>query len=76
MRRLKADAPRDLTIAGPTLAASAIAAGLVDEYQLFVVPVVVGGGTAVWPAVRVGLELIEERRFENGTVFLRYASKA
>ena len=58
---------------GPHLAAQAIAAGLVDEYQLFVVPAVVGGGTRALPdQVRLNLALAEERRFGGGTVYLRY----
>jgi dihydrofolate reductase len=73
VRDLVATADRDVTVAGPDLAAQAIAAGIVDEYQLFVVPVVVGGGTAVFPRhVRLDLELRDERRFANGTVYLRY----
>lgn len=63
----------DVSIGGPGLAASAIRAALVDEYQLFVTPVVVGGGTSVFPdGVRIGLVLTEERRFTNGVVYLRY----
>jgi dihydrofolate reductase len=71
--RLKATAHRDLTVGGAELAAQAIEAGLVDEYQLFLVPVVVGGGKRSLPDnVRVTLELLEERRFRNGTVYLHY----
>jgi dihydrofolate reductase len=73
VRRLKAEAAGDLSIGGPELAAQAIAAGLIDEYQLFLVPVVVGGGKRALPdGVRVDLELLDERRFANGTVFLHY----
>jgi riboflavin biosynthesis pyrimidine reductase len=55
---------------------SAIEAGLVDELQLFLNPVVVGGGKRALPAdVRVQLELLEERRFGNGVVFLRYSTR-
>jgi dihydrofolate reductase len=73
VRRTKAEAERDLGVGGPGLAAHAIAAGLVDEYQLFVAPVVVGGGTRWLPdRVRLDLELLDERRFESGFVFLRY----
>ncbi len=58
---------------GRGLAASAIRAGLVDEYRLFVTPVVVGGGTSVVPdGVRAGLVLTEERRLTSGAVYLRY----
>ena len=73
VRELKASAERDLTIGGPELAAHAIRAGLVDEYQLLVVPVLLGGGIRSVPdGVRAELELVEERRFESGFVYLRY----
>jgi dihydrofolate reductase len=76
VRRMKATAERDLTVGGPDLAAHAIRAGLVDEWQLFVTPVVVGGGTRFLPDdVRLGLDLREERRFGNGVVFLRYSTR-
>ena len=76
IRQLKADSASDLTIGGPTLAARAIDAGLVDEWHLFVAPVVVGAGTAALPdGVRVELELLDERRFGNGTVHLHYRTK-
>ena len=63
---------------GPELAAQAIKAALVDEYQLFLVPVVVGGGKRSLPGddVRVNLELLDERRFRNGTVYLRYRTRS
>ena len=64
-------------MAGPNLAAHAIKAGLVDEYHLFVNPMLVGGGTSYFPDdTRVGLELKDVRRFSNGVVFLRYATRA
>jgi dihydrofolate reductase len=70
---LKRESDRDLGIGGAALAATAIEAGLVDELQLFLCPVIVGGGKRALPAgVCAELELIEERRFGNGTVFLRY----
>ena len=73
VRKLKEAASRDLTVGGPHLAAQAIAAGLVDEYQLFVVPAVVGGGTRALPGqVRLDLALAQEHRFGSGTVYLRY----
>ena len=76
VRQMKATAARDLTVGGPDLAAQAIEAGLVDEYQLFVVPVVVGGGKRSLPdGVRVDLELLDERRFRNGTVYLHYGNR-
>jgi dihydrofolate reductase len=73
---LKAAAPRDLSVGGAELAAQAIDAGLVDEYRLFLVPAVVGGGKRAVPhGVRVNLELLDERRFDNGTVYLHYRTR-
>ena len=73
VRRMKATAPGDLSIGGAHLAAQAIRAGLVDEIHLFVVPIVVGGGTRALPDhARVKLQLLEERRFAGGVVHLHY----
>ena len=73
VRQLKASTEHDLSVSGPELAAHAIRAGLVDEYHLFVAPSVVGGGKLWLPdGVRLSLELLEERRFDNGMVYLRY----
>jgi len=74
--RMKETVDRDITIGGPTLAAHALEAGIVDEIQLFLVPVVVGGGTRALPdGVRIDLELMDERRFASGAVYLRYQSR-
>ena len=76
VKELKESSRRDVAIAGPTLAAHAIRAGLVDEYHLFVAPIMVGGGNAFLPGnVRVRLELVDERRFDNGMVHIRYHAK-
>jgi dihydrofolate reductase len=76
VRQLKAAAERDLTVGGPELAALAFKAGLVDECHLFVAPIVVGGGTQSLPDnVRLELELLDERRFRNGTVYLSYRTR-
>ncbi|HEV1992632.1 MAG TPA: dihydrofolate reductase family protein [Candidatus Dormibacteraeota bacterium] len=73
VRQMKAQAGRDISVGGPELAANAIKAGLVDEYHLFVNPVVVGGGKQSLPDdVRVDLELVDERRFGSGVVHLHY----
>jgi dihydrofolate reductase len=73
IRRLKAEDGPDMLIGGPTLAARAFEAGLVDEVHLFLAPVVVGGGLRALPAdIRLHLELTAERRFGNGTVYLGY----
>ncbi len=76
VRQLKASAERDLSVGGPELAGQAIKAGLVDEYHLFLVPFVVGGGTRFLPDnVRLQLELLDERRFGNGVVQLHYSQR-
>jgi riboflavin biosynthesis pyrimidine reductase len=73
VRQMKGSAEQDILVGGPNLAAHAIKAGLVDEYHLFVTPMVVGGGTRALPeGVRFPLELRDERRFGNGMVYLRY----
>ena len=73
VRRLKASAERDLSVGGPELAAQALAAGLVNECQLFLTPIVVGGGNPALPRhLRLQLELLDERRFASGVVYLRY----
>jgi dihydrofolate reductase len=76
VRQLKATAGTDISVGGPHLAAQAIRAGLLDEFHLFVTPVVVGGGNASLPSsVRLELELLDERRFANGVVHLHYRTK-
>jgi len=73
VRRLKESTERDLAVGGADLAAQAVRFGLVDEWQLFLAPVVVGGGQRFLPDdVRVQLDLLEERRFASGFVYLRY----
>jgi len=73
VRAIKESSAADLGVGGPGLAASAWRAGLVDELQLFLAPVIVGGGTRALPdGVRTDLELVEERRFADGFAYLRY----
>ena len=77
VRDWKAQLPHDVSVGGPTLAAHAIRSGVVDEIHLFVVPIVIGGGKQVLPSnVRVELDLLDERRFANGMVYLRYHTRA
>jgi dihydrofolate reductase len=77
VRQMKAAAGRDITVGGPDLAAQAIKAGLVDEYHLFVAPIMVGSGKQSLPNnVRVKLELLDERRFGSGMVHLHYRTRA
>jgi riboflavin biosynthesis pyrimidine reductase len=74
---LKAQSPLDISVAGPTLAAQAVLTGLVDEYHLLVVPMMLGGGKRVLPSnVCVKLDLLDERRFANGWVYLRCHTQA
>jgi dihydrofolate reductase len=73
VRQMKDSAERDLALGGPELAAQAIDAGLVDELNLVLVPVAVGGGKPALPhGRRVDLELLDERRFGNGMMYLHY----
>ena len=77
VRQLKAAAEREITVGGPTLAAQAIEGGLVDEFDLFLTPIVVGCGKPSLPDdVRMELELLDERRFGNGVIYLRYGASA
>jgi dihydrofolate reductase len=73
IREIKASAASDLTVGGSILAAQAFNAGLVDECQLFIYPVLVGAGKPAFPSdAGVQLDLLEEHRFGNGVVHLRY----
>jgi dihydrofolate reductase len=74
VRRLKEEG--DVSIGGPALAAEAIHAGLVDEYHFFLVPVLIAGGKRAFPdGVRAELELLDQRRFDSGVVYLRYQQR-
>ena len=76
VRQMKASARRDISLGGSELAAHAIKAGLVDEYHLFLTPIVVGGGKQALPKdVRLELELLDERRFGIGVVHLPYRTR-
>ena len=72
--RLKEQPGKDIAVGGAGLASSLIELGLVDDFRLFVSPVVLGAGTPYFPAVRerIGLELVETRTFGNRVVYLRY----
>ncbi len=77
VRHLKSATGHDMTVGGADLAGQAIAAGLVDELQLFLVPAVVGGGKRALPGgVRSDLELLDTKRFASGAVYLRYRPKS
>jgi dihydrofolate reductase len=74
VRRLKSEVNHDMSVDGPELAGQAIRAGLVDEFQMIVCPVVVGGGKRFFPdGVRLDLTLVEQRRVGEGVVIQRYA---
>ncbi len=76
VRRLKAETEHDLSVDGPTLAAQAIRAGLVDEYHLLMTTSAVGGGTRFFPdGVRLDLELVEQRAFRTGLIYARYRTR-
>jgi dihydrofolate reductase len=75
--RLKEEPGKDLAVGGAGLASTCIKLGLVDEYRLFVSPVVLGGGTPYFPALdrRIDLELVETRTFGSRVVYVRYTTK-
>jgi len=76
IRRLKEAVEHDILIGGPELAAHAFQSGLIDECHLFLTPIIVGGGKPSLPDnVRLELELLEERRFGNGMVYLHYRTR-
>jgi dihydrofolate reductase len=76
VRQMQARAGPDIMVGGTDLTAYAIKAGLVDEWHLFVAPIVVGGGKQSLPDnVRLQLELLDERRFGNGVVHLHYRTR-
>jgi dihydrofolate reductase len=74
--RLKAEPGKDLAVGGAGLASTFIKLGLVDEFRLFVSPVVLGGGTRYFPALEeaIDLELVETRTFGSRVVYLRCAT--
>ncbi len=77
IRQMKANAERDISVGGPDLAAQALQAGLVDEMHLFLTPIIVGGGTQALPDhVRQKLDLLDERRFSGGVVYLHYGIRS
>lgn len=76
IRNLKAASTEDLTVEGPNLAAHAFRAGLVDECHMFIYPLFVGAGKPALPVdARANLELLDERRFSDGVVYVRYRVK-
>ena len=76
IQHLKAVSEHDILIGGPELAAHAFRAGLIDECHLFIIPILVGGSKSALPDnLRMELELLVERSFRNGTVYLRYRTK-
>lgn len=78
IRQLKLQSSQGISVAGPTLASQFIAAGLVDEYALYCVPVILGAGNPVFKDVqaRLDLDLVEERRFASGIAFLRFTARS
>jgi dihydrofolate reductase len=77
VRQMKASGASDMTVGGSILAAHAFNAGLVDECQLFIYPMLIGEGKPVFASdARVQLDLLEEHRFGNGVVYLRYRTQS
>ncbi len=74
IRELKSRPGKGINVGGPTLAQSVIELGLVDEYRVYIRPIVLGAGKPMFPLLkrRIDLELVETRRFEQGVVMLKY----
>jgi dihydrofolate reductase len=74
VERLKAQPGFDMDVGGPTIAETFMRLGLIDEYRLFVHPVILGAGKPFFPGLadRIGLKLLETRTFGSGVVYLRY----
>jgi len=72
--QLKAQPGKDMSVGGATIAAALIQSGLIDEYQLFINPVVLGSGTSMFPSLHntINLRLVESRTFNSGVILLRY----
>lgn len=76
VRAMTTQLERDVAVGGPTLAAAALRASIVDEVHLIVSPVVVGGGTRCWPeGIRMAFDLVDQRQFADGTVHLHYRAR-
>jgi dihydrofolate reductase len=76
IRQVKGSVEKDILIGGAELATRAFRSGLIDECHLFLIPIIVGGGKPSLPGnVRMELDLLEERRFGSGVVFLRYRTR-
>lgn len=75
--KLKAQPGKAMDLGGPTLASTFMRLGLIDEYRLFVQPIVLGSGTPFFPALgdKINLHLVETRTFGSGVVYLRYSCK-
>jgi dihydrofolate reductase len=76
IRQMKVQASRDISVGGPHLAAEALRAGLVDDCHFFLAPIIVGGGNPSLPDhLRLTLELVDERPFANGMIYLHYRGR-
>ncbi len=71
---MKVQPGRDIDVGGAEIAGSLLRLGLIDEVRLFLQPVILGGGTSMFPALeeRQHMALVESRRFESGVMYLRY----
>ena len=76
LRAMVDELDTDVSLGGPTLAAHALRAGIVDDVHVFLLPVVIGGGTSCWPSdTHLDLQLVDEHRFVDGTVHLHHRTK-
>lgn len=76
--KLKAQPGKNMDLGGPNLASTFMRLGLIDEYRLFVQPVILGSGTPMFPVLgdKINLRLVETRTFGSGVIYLRYAGQS
>jgi dihydrofolate reductase len=72
--KLKQQPGKNMDLGGPNLASTFMQLGLIDEYRLFIQPVIVGSGTSFFPALadKINLQLVDTHTFGSGVVYLRY----
>ena len=72
--KLKQQPGKDMVVGGATLAATFMRLGLIDEYRVYIHPIILGGGKPMFPSLddRIGLQLVEPHTFSNGIVLLKY----
>lgn len=76
VRQLKEQPGKDIEVGGAALASTLIQAGLVDEYRIYIQPIILGAGTSMFPPMSevTRLHLVETQTFSSGVIFVRYVT--